>query len=74
MIKEQISQMLGALCRKVRTKRVPLRKKFALNTSERQHASVVPPYLGGQKHEKQSKNYVQILLYQGNTHLLISFN
>lgn len=65
-IKEQILQMLGALCGGVRLKRIPLRKEFALNASGRQPASVVSPPLsnrGVQKHEKQSKNYVQTLLY-----------
>lgn len=69
--------MLGALCGGVRTKRIPLRKEFALNTSGRSPRVLFhPPYLTGgvQKHEKQSKNYVQILLYQGNKHLLISVN
>lgn len=77
MLKEQIPQMLGVLCEGVRLKRIPLRKEFAFNTSGRQPASVVSPPLsnrGVQKHEKKSKNCVQMLLYQGNKYLLISVN
>ena len=49
--------MLGALCGGVRTKRIPLRKEFALNTSGRRPRVLFhPPYLtGGYKNTKNNR-------------------